>query len=290
MKTYSCATLAATAVLIGASCFRIAHAQVTDDARVAPMDEVQKRLGEVVQSPGDASPEAQARRVVLMDELLDLVKGDKVVLLQQWIHFLCSDTEQHRNNPDLYMALVYVLGQFDLSREDYAYGLYPLLGTTDEIFNFYVERFLSAAFKMPDDSLSFDIFGKILKEILEQGEDLPVPFMKYVIEGGQGYALIELMLLDDEAFLGLRNELGVTEQRTDLPVTRYGKLVLNEKHSRPAIASALDQLSKREEWWKTLFVAEFIKQVPEFDTLVLRDRLAQSDHPLVKKALQPAQK
>lgn len=265
------------------------ESQTAMEKFIVPIDDVQRSFRDIMKGMALKSLGEKdfAKNGELVTKLMRQANGDGSVLYHQWFYYYYGYYSSADYDPDASIFVKVLPYIIDISRQNIAIALYPLLETTDKELHKDVSYLLPSAHHMPDDTTDYGVFGKLLKEKLVQGEELPIGLVQYMFKRNVGAAILEIMLLDEEAFAPLRSELGISDKRSEWPLARYGDLIISESHSRPAISSNLHQLSKHEKWWMKLAVAEFIKQVPELDTPALRARLNQSDHPLVKKALAP---
>lgn len=255
------------------------------------MEEVQAKfraLAELGLVASASQPESMEQYDRLVREILEDVKGDKTVLLRQWIYclheYVLAQEGERRSN--MAMVMESLFRRFAVEKLDIAHAFYPLLETQDKGFLKLVKRYLGWSHSVRGKSdFDFSSYEAILKEALKETGDIPASLVEYMYETSPGNALISMTELDSEIFLALKSALGVTEDKTKWPLSNRWRIELKEEHAKAAITAQLESLSNRPEWWVQLFAAEFAAQVPEVGNETIRSNCSRSENALVKAVL-----
>lgn len=113
----------------------------------------------------------------------------------------------------------------------------------------------------------------------------PQALIQYMYYTSPGEALLSLMRVYMEDF-GERQGIIQAEQviRKDIEKRYHGPIEGKSKVA-PQAKEALNELSKYNQWWIRLYVAEILLRQPKFRTPEILERLKKDKHPLVSEAL-----
>lgn len=278
-------------IVVILACGIITYTAGAERLRVAPIAHIQEKLRELAELglvAKRSNPEQMEQYENSIREVLESVEGDLVVLLRQWIYCLGNYvlTEKGERRSDMAMGMQVLLEKFGADKTDMAYAFYPLLDTPDVSTRDLARRYLAWSHSIRGKTgVDFGVYESILKEELQSQGDLSASLVEFMYEVSPGNALLSTIELDRTVFGALHKQLKLDDYKEELPLNYLRRLKLTEEHSEGALTIALEEISKRPEWWIQLFVAEFVAQVPEVNSDVIRDNLSKSECPLVKKVL-----
>ena len=180
-------------------------------------------------------------------------------------------------------------GILDFSVSDQLVVLLPLADTKDG----RQKRVVDESLQLVKSTLSDDERRKAISQVFRRTH-LPVPQDNSIIVGviwrmirrnpRDGLSEVCLQLpLDDPA----RKEIVRRQHAVSVNIWKQRHGFVGPGEVETEAREALETLSKHGEWWVRLYVAETLRQFPQFQTLELRERLKQDTAPLVREAAAP---
>ncbi len=164
-------------------------------------------------------------------------------------------------------------------------ALLPYVGAEDELFRINLERLIVEMEPGFREQHGFKYI--YLRGYADQGELPPRNAVEFLYRKGPGAALLTMTKAyysgpETDRTRAIRwAEYSV---RHVLALKRFNKKGKLTEASRDAVA-ALDELSKDNEWWVRLYVAEILSQHSEFRTQEMVDRLQGDKDELVRQAI-----
>jgi len=260
-----------------------------DQVTVAPNPAVQTAIGNVVAAPTPAARDAA------FEQLRRLDAADRLGLIRQLVYY-----SSRAENTENAMVAGAVIRRLEISDDDLVRALVPVLKATEAGATAH-ERDEAAAFdrsvrnilggverRAPGRRPDFSAYREIIDEALRAKREPPAGLVQYLYEASPGEALLTMMrayqLRDPRE---LKEILWVDHVVSDvLWKQEYGFLKTDQVE--PAAVRELATLAARPDWWARLYVAEIMRQHPEFLQGGTVASLAGDANPLVRAAAEEA--
>ncbi|MBW3542245.1 MAG: hypothetical protein KY476_18415 [Planctomycetes bacterium] len=130
----------------------------------------------------------------------------------------------------------------------------------------------------------YSAYSQYIRGCLLQGEAIPEGFSAFIYNRSAGDALLAFVHAHDLTAARFRRILWA-EHLVAGNLWKQEHQFVAEDRVQPGVAAELEALSKHEQWWARLYVAEILVQHPEFQTPALVERLKDDPHELVRLAI-----
>lgn len=258
---------------------------------IVPDPAIQARIDQAVQAAqvGTAPKLSRVERVMHIENALgDLSRELPEKLIQQLLY---SHNQARARDERASMGALGLVYYFRFPETSIVRAVLPYIDTDNKLLRSEVRRLLrnveggrSVMVAEPDYSYYGGLIGA-------DKEHPPAQLVAYMYQRSPGTALLCLSSIyvpTTDPPERYREVLWAEHVVSDvLWKHKYGFL---DKSEVPAEAAAeLEKLSKHEAWWARLYVAEILRQHPQFRTPALIDRLKADAHELVRRAIQEAE-
>ena len=184
------------------------------------------------------------------------------------------------------MAAGAIFRRLDIPDQVVMAALVPLLGTTDPDLGKSVRNILGGlegrrAGRSPD----FSAYREIIADAAREANEPPDALIRYMYESDAGEALLTLMRAYQLRQPAALKTLLWAEHVVSDVLWKQRNGFLNPDEIEPAATEELARLAGHEAWWVRLYVAEIVRQHPEFRQPALIERLKRDAHPLVREAV-----
>lgn len=179
------------------------------------------------------------------------------------------------------MALHIIVRELEISDIDLVLGITPYLGTNDAKLRRLLEELLDGIEKPRERDRDY----KAHRNVIEASKDRPpLALIQHMYEKSPGTALITLQRVYLRKSEKITPIIWAEHVVSDVLWKKENRF-LKPETDIPVALEQLDILSRHEAWWVRLYVAETLRQNPEFRTPELVERLENDEHELVREEL-----
>ena len=263
---------------------RIPMAAYTQEGRqlldIQPDANLQAQLGEVMHKLVDPKL-TLADQLYAVGTLSDAAKDDER-FFKQVLWFYDRLSREGRADDGIYLTMM--LSILDVSRTTRAKVMVPYLDVEEKTLSVIVREFLRGVDSTGSPGVvDFSYYRFAL------GRDPSFPVVRYMYERDCGAALLELARSSlsgpgVDTRKQYRSIIWAEHAVSDV-LWKQKSGFLEKTRVEPGAVVELHKLSKYDEWWVRLYVAEILRQHPAFRTPELVARLAADKHPLVREAM-----
>jgi len=258
----------------------ISAAESTANEKITfePDPEIQKLINEIAYTTGGKK---QGEAFFENLDLLQKRSGKNYSKLAPDLIYYSSRGQNVREG----MAAAGIIHYLGISEMQVLGALLPYVGVEDELFRKELEKLIVDLEPGFREQRGFKHI--YLRGYADQNEWPPLNAVEFLYRKRPGAAVLTMA---KAYFTGLETEKrrpiswAVYSVRHVLKLKQFNRRDLVPAALREAV-KALDGLSKREEWWIRLYVAEILSQHPEFQTKEMLDRLKDDKHKLVRSAI-----
>ncbi len=265
---------------------------------IRPDADLQARIDRIARA-GIQPDIPDAERGATERELFRLIAGrEKAELfIRQLLYYSLTAPKQ-----DLRDAVIWITLYLNLAPETIAGAIVPYLETENDDLRLRVRILLETCVEKcsPSECHTFRHYSFALKR---DRDNPPLGLVRYMFERDPSEALRQFTevyrLPSVQAHTAAREELRWAEHIVNDAIKNANFLtafrhtaegprdavITLERLTREEATAQLDILSKSDDWWVRLYVAEILRQHPAFRTPKLVARLAADKHPLVREAI-----
>ncbi|RLC40329.1 MAG: hypothetical protein DRH49_07285 [Candidatus Coatesbacteria bacterium] len=263
-----------------------------EDVTIEPNKKIQSIIIDMV-SPTKEDKEKFAGRgeeffKAKLAELRELGGKDYEKLIPQLVYYSVYGKELLKGRvekPDVVEAMFagVIIEQLKISKEQIVNAILPFLRTKDEHLRKEMYNWLGGYdYNETTRSRDYSYYQSLIQA---KKDNPPQGLIQYMYWRSPQTALITLMNIylqseEEKEIITICKD--IIEE--DIKNRYYGPMEEKANISPEAISS-LNELSRYKQWWIHLYVAEIIKQHPEFNNPEIIERLKQDKHPLVQKVL-----
>jgi hypothetical protein len=233
-----------------------------------------------------------------LQKLRSFAEGDNVLLVQQLAYFAEKLTDG-----ESVLAVRAMLELASIPKSAIIKALAPELDASDP----ELREFVRDWFQFQDNAVSelhrtphsanYGEYEKYIGSRFSRNEPLPDGFVTYIFGRASGHAFLAFLHADDKVQRELEGP-GPTARATRTKEMLWNEHVISDAiwrkengfpteflNVKADAISALHKLSINENWWARLYVAEIIRQHPEFAVPALVERLQKDENELVRQAI-----
>jgi len=182
------------------------------------------------------------------------------------------------------MSVGVIIQELGITDRQLVNALWPYLGSDDTKVRSQTRDFLGgtedgSAFRPPD----FSIYQAILEGKRQRHEPVPGSLVSYMYERNPGIAVLTCVLVYHRDLQQSGRSVWWAEHVVSDVLWKQKYRFLKRDEIEPAAAEQLDILSRHDGWWARLYVAEIMRQHPEFRVDQTVQRLANDKNELVRQ-------
>jgi len=271
----------------------LSSAECVDDrdmarpSRIVPDKAIQSAIETTVRAfakiNGDEEGEKTGQAFRELRRLVALTGKDRVNLMRQLIYFQAHATDEFQATiPDI------LIRQAEIGETWIVTAIAPLLDTEDLPVCAVAARLATLVENAGDGAAekNFSYYAGYLATCKRTAREPDLPLIERMFGIAPGLALVTLASIHLPAEpRPIKSVLWAEHVVADVLWKEDKGFEKAAADARPAAIEQLDLLSKREDWWARLYVAEIIREHKELRTPELIARLEKDEHPLVHKLI-----
>ena len=240
---------------------------------------VQRRIQGVIEIGTSDVPRSD--KFAAMESLRPLVEEDPQTLIRQLLYFQHAHAGESDVDLEKRMLAQSIIHQLSIPPTEIAKAVIPYAFTENRHLQGEVQRLLTRVEGVPRHRTpDFSYYQSLLTA---NRKDPSQDLVRYMYERSPGQAVLTLEAVYRQPNGPDKLVLWAEHVVSDV-IWKQQHSFLEEDQVEPQAVEQLEKLSSHEAWWARLYVAEILRQHPEFRTATIVKRLNEDDHPLVRQA------
>jgi len=257
-----------------------AHYLPTPRSRIVPEKEIQDCLHSLVSASSEKETQDGLKR-------LRYLAGDSVGrnIVPQLLYFQQTYRPATRREAiDSHFAVEKLIDRLEIREGQYLQGILPYIGTDDPQLRKRINSILKLVESGNAGTPDFSYYRSVLDSYHRTRGCIPVELVRHMFRRSPGQTLLVCMRLYAEDYMQVWKPVTWAEHVVSEVLWKQEHSFLKRDEIEPAAAEQLDMLSRHDGWWARLYVAEIMRQHPEFRVDETVQRLANDKNELVRQA------